>query len=68
MFSIAVIDDNVSAKKMPLTKNTKKKSFSGHDEGHVIHSSKFKPVILSTASCSPMSSSGHCSHQHFNEE
>lgn len=55
MFSIEVIDGNASErkKKVPLTKNTKEKNFSGHDGGHVTISPTFKPMVLSMASCSP---------------
>ncbi|KAM7322831.1 hypothetical protein ACRRTK_018336 [Alexandromys fortis] len=50
-----VIDGNASERKqkVPLTKNTKEKNFSGHDGGHVTISPTFKPMALSMASCSP---------------
>lgn len=67
MFSIEVIEGNASErkKKVPLTKNTKEKDFSGHDGGHVTIFPTFKPVVLSMASSSPTSS---FSQQPFNED
>ncbi|XP_044113616.1 rho GTPase-activating protein 20 isoform X1 [Neovison vison] len=57
--------EGTESKKNATNKNVKKKSLSGNEGNHVKLFSKSKPVAISVASCSHMSSQDHTGNQPF---